>query len=70
MPTYLYYCEECDKEFEIDQKITDDRLKQHSKTIDKDGVQLDTSCGPVKRLIAGKVAVSWKNGPPTSKSYM
>lgn len=65
MPTYVYlhtdeeeyYPELCfhPKEFEYDQKITEDALTECPH------------CGvPVKRLIAGGVSVNWKGqGPPT-----
>jgi len=44
MPTYLHYCEECKKEFELDYSIKADPPKDHT---DCGGV------GCVKRLIAG-----------------
>lgn len=69
MPTYLYKhtndllkefsSEEHPFEFEVQQSIKDEALKDCP------------TCGrEVQRLIAGSVAVSWKNGSPTPKHYV
>lgn len=67
MPTYLYEHKitglhfDCPKgkEFEIEQKITEDKL---------------TNCPecklPVNRLISGSVGINWKGGAPTPKTYV
>lgn len=62
MPRYEYKCLTCGKELEIEHSIKEDARKQHLH-----GENCD---GPLKRLIAGNVSFVWKNGAPTSKTYV
>ena len=66
MPVYIYECQTCGRELEIEQNITDNALltKKHKK--DKD----DKPCnGSLKRLIAGKVSFNLKGTGWTAKTY-
>lgn len=63
MPTYDYYCEGCDQEYEFTQKITEDAMTTH---LDADTGE---ACGPMRRLLSATPSI-WKGGAPTSKSYV
>lgn len=83
MPLYLYECP-YHGEFEIEQRITEDALEACPKlvgicaasqqktvpVITKYSRKIEQCNSPIKRLIAGNVSFTWKNGPPTSKTYV
>jgi len=61
MPVYLYKCESCGDELEIQHSIKDDAVDRYTH---RDGCD-----GPLKRLIAGGTSFTWPGGAPTSKTY-
>jgi predicted nucleic acid-binding Zn ribbon protein len=67
MPIYPYVCLECNRELEITQKITDDKLT-HQMHI-KRGGRGEACHGELKRLIGGGTLVTWKGGAPTPKHH-
>jgi predicted nucleic acid-binding Zn ribbon protein len=77
MPTYLYECETCGREIEVEHSIHDEPLTEishisrHHVPHEADEDALCLKCeGPMRRLIAGKTSFALKGTGWTGKNYV
>jgi predicted nucleic acid-binding Zn ribbon protein len=66
MPTYDYQCSECGQVMEISHSIHDNAVEYYNHTKGEDEEPCE---GKLKRLISSTY-FTFKNGPPTPKTYV